>query len=500
MILVINLGLKSIRAIIFDQNGRKLATASRPVNTLLDGHRVEQDPEDWWRLAAEVTEEASVDRALSKYLQAVTVTASSSCLVSIGGDGQVLGPAIMVSDGRDAVEKRQLAAAGFEPRSFPMISRMMWLKTHKPDVFRQIRQFASVNGFLISRLTGRMATDPLDGEKSGWQSSEGKWHQPLLDLVGVDTGQMPEILPCGADLGPLTPAAKRHLKLEAAPQMHCYLSTYDAICAVFGSGVNKDGEACDISGTVTSLRAVSSRRPLEGPADIFTQYESTSGLHIIGGSNNLGGGVIEWARQTFYEHERYPYEVMTHEAESCPPGAEGLVFLPYLLGERAPLWDADLRGVFFGLERHHSRRHLIRSVFEGTALGLVPLKAAIEARVGRIHRIHASGGLSRLALINQIKADIMQTEILLPAEFESTAFGAFCICSVALGSIPSLAEAQALVQIRSIVVPDTRHAAMYGDLVSFYKALLDRVRPLLRMRREQLLPQLQLDVSVVGNL
>lgn len=500
MILVINLGLKSIRAILFDQHGRKVATAARPVQTLLDGVRVEQEPGEWWRLAAEVCREAAPDKTLLRRIQAVTVTGSSSCLIPADAALQPLGPAIMVSDNRDIDERAVLDAEGLDSRLYPMLSRAMWLRHNGNGQWEQARWMISVNSFMVAQLTGRACTDELNAEKTGWDSDAQAWNTRALEIAGIPASMLPDVLPVGSCVGPLTRGALQHLGLPADQQIFCHLSSYDAICALFGSGVSGEGEAADVSGTVTSLRAVSRTKPAGGDGSIFIQRERSNGLYIVGGSNNLGGGIIEWARQSFYAQETHPYELMTTEAESCPPGAEGLLFLPYLLGERAPLWDSNLRGVFFGMERHHTRRHFIRAIFESTALGLVSLKEAVEKQVGPIRSITASGGMARIPLINNIKADVLGTEIRVLDEFESTALGAWLLCAVARGLYPDLAAARHVVELRQVVVPNARRAAIYREISAFSKDLLAGMQPFFTRRREHLLPMLPQDVSVVGNL
>ena len=173
---------------------------------------------------------------------------------------------------------------------------------------------------------------------------------------------------------------------------------------------------------------------------------------------------------------------MEVEARECGLGAEGLVFLPYLLGERAPLWDQNARGVFFGLERRHSRKHMVRAVLESTALATVFLKEALEARSGPMQALRVSGGLARLRLIASLKADVLNVEVQVPSEFESTALGAWLLCRLALKDFTSIQEACSIVDVREVIRPDRVNTPKYRELSAFFKDLYAACRPLYAQR------------------
>jgi sugar (pentulose or hexulose) kinase len=493
MILVLNLGLKSIRAIVFDPNGRKRRVASRPVRTFLKNGEVEQDAEEWWQLALTVMREAVQDREVRQTIRGITVTTSACLLVCADESGQPLRPAIIVSDTRASREAAEMGAteefktlAAAQPNQRPepgmVLPRLMWLREHEPEVFAAARWFYSSNDHLIHRLTGDVVSDPLNAEKAGFDPVSGTYAAALMRRLDLPAEKLPKVQPVLSTAGHLREEVKRELGF-GAQEIPVILTTYDAICAVFGSGVAAPGMACDVSGTVTSLRvAVPSVKP--GPAKgLFDQYEQTTGLHIVGGSNNLGGGLIEWTRQCFYNGDESAYQDMEVEAQECGLGAEGLIFLPYLLGERAPLWDQDARGVFFGLERRHTRKHMVRAVLESTALAMVFLKEALVERTGPVNVIRASGGLARLRLVASLKADILEAEVQVPAEFESTALGAWLLCQVARGGFTSIQEACSIVEAREVIRPDRVNVPKYRELAAFFKDLYQACRPLYEQRR-----------------
>jgi sugar (pentulose or hexulose) kinase len=263
------------------------------------------------------------------------------------------------------------------------------------------------------------------------------------------------------------------------------LSTYDAICAVYGSGVADIGEACDVSGTVTSFRAVTDRRERDPAGRLFTIPHVGRGRYLAGGSNNLGGGVIEWAKQVLYPDDPHPYVTMVAEASDAPPGAAGLTFLPYLLGERAPVWDATARGVFFGLGRNHGRGDMIRAIFEGVGYSVLDIADRLDGMGIAIRRVSASGGLARLDPINRIKADMLGVPLVLTEELETTALGAALVAGVNVGDWANMEEATAAcVRPSAVVEPDSTRTVMYRDFFRIYRDLYGHLRDLFATREE----------------
>ena len=490
MILVLNLGLKSIRAVLFDRDGRKRRIASRPVRTFLKKGEVEQDAEEWWSSAMAVMREAVQDREIRQTVRAVTVTTSACNLVLADVHGQALRNAIIVSDTRarreaadlaGVPEFKELSARQPNQRAEPAmtIPRLLWLREHEPELYESARWFYSSNDFLVHRLTGCVVADPLNAEKAGFDPGSGTYPLDLLRALGIPEEKLPPVQPQLTTAGVLTSKVKHSIGFApGTPDIPVILTTYDAICAVFGSGVAGSGIACDVSGTVTSLRVAVPEVVPAPTGGLFNQFDASTGLHIVGGSNNLGGGLIEWARQCFYNNEESAYQSMETEALECGLGADGLIFLPYLLGERAPLWDQDARGVFFGLERRHSRKALIRAVLESTGLAMIFLKEALESRTGPLNILRVSGGLSRLKLISSLKADILNVEVHVPSEHESTALGAWLLCSVALKNFTDIQEACSIVDVREVIRPDRVNVSKYRELSGFFKELYAACRPL----------------------
>ena len=408
-VLVLNMGMKSIRSIIYDQHGNRLSSASRLLSTGLNESRVFQDPDEWWEKAGQVVHE-SLKIAGCESVDYITVTTSASCLVYVDENCNALDKCIMVSDKRSEKESHVIGnmssfqkvkvETGQDISVSSMLSRILWVKNNQPEYFSRTKYFLSPNDYLIAKMTGNYVTDIFNALKYHYNANTNKYPEELLAELGISLDKFPEVVEIGATAGCVTDDAAKFLGLSFPAQV--IVTTYDAICSFFGSGVTEEGEASDVSGTVTVLRVLTYKKELKSSKNIFTMPYPQKNCNIIGGSNNLGGGLIEWTKQCYYNREELPYEIMEKEAKESAIGADGLIFLPYLLGERAPIWDNIVRGCFFGLERYHTRKDMTRAVFESTGFIDMDFVNEIEKTGVEIKNIRASGGLARFNFVSQI--------------------------------------------------------------------------------------------------
>lgn len=494
-VLVLNMGMKSIRSFIFSADGRKLSQSSLPLASAINDKRVEQDASEWWEKAL-VVMDRSLREARLKQLDAITVTASASCLVCLGEDGEPLAPAMMVSDKRARAEAREISGlpefaevrekTGLAMSSSLLLPKIVWVKRHAPEVFRQTAYFLTPNAYLLYRLSGQPVTDCLDAGKYHYDPAGRSYPAKLLKILGISPHALPRVVDIGDCAGALQEDTKRKIVLRGGTDV--IVSSYDAICSFFGSGVAEEGEASDVSGTVTVFRTISYQSDIKGgEAKVYASPYGPEKACIIGGSNNLGGGLIEWAKQCYYQNEPYPYEVMEKEAGETALGANGLIFLPYLLGERAPIWNDEARGVFFGLERMHTRKDMTRAVFESAGFIDLDMKAAIEERGIRIKSVRLSGGLARLNLISQLKADILGLDVLVLSEFETTSIGAAMLAFMGTGAFKNVREAaQSFVKVRMIIKPDMENHAKYLHVYNLFKSTYEILKPQYKKRLEML--------------
>ena len=256
IILVLNLGLKSVRCIAFSFDGKVLAQSSKPIRTFVNNERVEQNPGEWvalsWQVIGNVMSELENRAGPVQY---ITVTTSASCLVALDNNGRLLGKSILVSDTRAVNESRILAhtvefqsiqsITGSKSSPDLMLPKIMWIARHEPDIFKRAAHFLNAGDYLIAQLTGRYVTDLNNALKFHYILSQRSYSQSLLESLGIDSSTLPEVLDQGTNLGPVLPDIADELGIPRSCRV--VLSTYDALAAVIGSGVFDVGEAVDIS-------------------------------------------------------------------------------------------------------------------------------------------------------------------------------------------------------------------------------------------------------------
>jgi|GEM_PF-630645 len=490
--IVINLGLRSIRAVLYNNHNEVVDKNWFPVQTMIDHNQVEQDPDEWWELCLRLLENLlSKNFSVRESLVSITVTSSACCLVVLDREGQVLLPSLVVSDKRAAQEAEELKAQSSlkdvfaKPNNLAvpsfMFPKMLWLKKHQPDVYGKAAYFMSSNDFLLFKLSGAFATDPLNAEKFYYDTVQNQYPPVLLKYLALKKTQLPKVVLPGTTIGTITPQLSSELKLSQPVKV--VVTTYDAICAFLGSGVSKPGLASNVCGTVTSVRAFSDERR-DCQNGILSQ--SLLGFHIVGGSNNIDGGLLEWSKQMFYGDsypEKYVYRIMGDEAEASPAGAKGLIFSPYIIGERVPFFDSVTRGIFFGLERFHTRSDVLRSIFEASGYMVNDILQSIEQTGVEVTELNMSGGLTNTKIACSIRADITGKIVNVIDDIETTAMGAYFILLLADDKIKDISEIHQYVKVKQRFEPNLENHSIYKKFFPLFKSIHHTNKDLMAQRK-----------------
>jgi len=482
MYLIVNLGIKSIRVIVFNNDGVPLYSESMPVQTSLQGERVEQDVIEWKNLLYKLLDGLAAKTDLMPKIEFITSTTSSCCVFGYDENMIPITKVLMVSDKRSYNEVSSIRAKPLfvkENKKEPIhctessnVPKLLWFKNNASDLFKNIRYWLGANEFLNYEFTGEVVTDSLNASKSFYSNTTGQYRKDILEDISIPCDLFPEV----RDMGSILDLSNKLVKVYPFSAKCKYvITTYDAICAVIGSLSGDSGDVCDVSGTVTSVRTLVQKniQIKDSNSAILCQNIPMIQQTLIGCSNNLGGGIIEWYKQTFFKNTTNgSYSEIEDDASKSPPGANGIIFLPFLLGERAPFNDKDIRGTFFGINRDSNRQDFTKAVFESAAYVTNDLIGLIRDQGFDSKSLSVSGGLARVDLINQIKADVTNLPVKVIGNFESTSLGALILLRVSLGHYSTVYDAAAdLVSIRKVIYPNKTNVEIYADAFSLYKEM-----------------------------
>ena len=372
------------------------------------------------------------------------------------------------------------------------LCKLMWLRNDHPDLFARAARFAGIKEYVFFRLFGRWLVDHSIASATGLFNLRSlTWDAEALKLAGVTPAQLSEPVSTRYCLRGLPAALAARLGLTSDTPF--VIGANDGVLSNLGVNAMRRGEVAVTIGTSGAMRAMVDRPYTDVSGRTFC-YALDEDHWVVGGPVNNGGNVLQWVRDELgaeagiaFESGADPYDALTELASQIPAGSEGLLFHPYLAGERAPLWNADLRGSFFGLALHHRKAHLVRAALEGVIFNLLGILPAVEAVTGPAEHIIATGGFAHSALWRQIMADIFNREVVVPASIESSCFGAAVLGLHALRMIESLAEGSAMTGTVHRHRPIPENAAVYARLRPIFMAIPRKLE-----QEYQLLAQFQM--------
>ena len=474
--------------------------------------QAEHDAELWWTESVKAIRQ-SIQGIDPGEILGIGVSCTNG-LIAVDEQARPLMPAIMLWDQRclPEVERARNALGSeevFRVTGNPMapgaysLPTILWLKHHKPEVFEAARSLMVPGGYLVARLTGEFTIDHTRACTTLlFDIVQRRWHQPFLDKLEIPAQKLPRPLASQEIAGGVTRgvAALTGLK-EGTPVL---AGCMDSIAASIGSGVMDPGGCFVIMGTAARVCA-----PIAEPR---FDHRFMNCNHVLPdrwlalGAMNGVGSALRWVRDTFGQMERQVadltgqdvYNLLTAEAASAPPGSKGLVFLPYISGERTPIWNPYARGVFFGVTLGHNRHDFLRSVLEGASFAI---RHAVEIQEGNgveIPEMRIGGAAATNAVWNQIIADVVGKPVISLSEMHTEVLGAAMLAGVATGAYPDYPTAiRRAVRLSTRFEPDPRAHAAYDQLFPIYKELYPDVEPY--MERLARLDMPQVWVTKLGN-
>ena len=468
-VLAIDLGTTEVKAGLVGLDGRLLGLARAGYATDTDPStgRAEQDPEAWWgAIGLAVRELARLDVG---EVCAIGIDGHGPTLVPVDASGRATHPAIIWQDTRSTAEGAELAAAtGLLGWSLAGLPAALWLERHERDAAAATCWYLATWDAVAMRLTGRATTSLVEGQPFPDAAT--------LDAAGVPASKVAPSVRAGSVVGELLPEVAAGLGLRSG--LPVVAGIVDAWASFHGAGMTRAGDAMDPGGSAGGF-GVYWNVPLDVPGS-FSTIAPLPGLYSVGGAMAATGRALDWYRLDVLGGAAST-ERLIEEAGTIAPGADGVVFLPYLAGERSPLWDPSARGAFVGLALGHGRAHLTRAILEASAFAIRHVAEGIVAAGAEVRTMRVCGGPARSETWNQVKADVTGFTVEVPAVLETAVAGAAIVGATAVGAWPDLPAAiRGMTRVARRLEPNPANRERYDATFAAYRRLHPAIAPIVR--------------------
>ncbi|HEY4033382.1 MAG TPA: xylulokinase [Ktedonobacteraceae bacterium] len=505
-LLGIDLGTTGVKVALFaTEDGHVLASAFVDY-PLVHPHPgwAEQHPDDWWQATIIAIRSCLADSVRHGVaptdIHGIGLSGQMHGVVLLDAEQQVLRPCIIWADQRSEAQCQWMTERVGAARLIELISnpalpgfsapKVLWVRDNEPEIFARTRTILLPKDYIRYRLTGVMAIEISDAAGTCWLDvKEGKWSHEVLEAIGCDPALLPPVIAADVVSGTSTNEVASLTGLPAGIPVAG--GGADNACGAVGNGVVRSGLALISIGTsgVVLTHAATPLVDTSGPIPrVHTFNHAVPHAWYLMGVTQAAGLSLRWVRDNIGLPERAlerwsgldAYELLAKEAAGAPPGSDGLIFLPYLQGERTPHLDASARGGWIGLTASHDRRHLIRAVLEGVAFSLKDCFTIIGEQGLQLEQIRATGGGAKSPLWRQIMADVLGVELVTTNAQEGPAFGAALLAGVASGVYASAEQAcEMIVQVGQRTEPYPEAGRIYAKSYEVYHALYPALKPII---------------------
>ena len=497
-LLGIDLGTSACKTAVFDREGRVVASANGdyPVYYPRPGW-AEQDPQEWWGgICAALRKIFDSGKVRPEDIAGIGVDGQSWSAVPVDREGNCLAKTPIWMDFRaqdicDDLNERIGRERILDLCGNPLIpsyttAKVLWYKKNRPEVYEKTDKILQSNGYIVYRLTGEMTQDICQGY--GWHCFDmrrGAWDLAMAEEMGIPTSFLPPIAACDQVVGTVTARAAAETGL--LPGTPVVAGGLDAACGTLAAGVLHEGETQEQGGQAGGMSIC--LEEYKADPRLIMSFHVVPGKWLLQGGTVGGGSVMRWFEKEFAGYERCmakergksSLDQLNDLAREVPAGCEGLVFLPYMSGERTPIWDPDAKGVFYGLGFSKTKGHMVRACMEGVAYALrhnleTAKAAGAEARV-----LRAVGGSSNSLLWTQIKADVTGCPVIVPSSDTATTLGAALLAGIGCGLYKDYEEAIGLtVRETRRHDPDPSKKAAYDRAYEEYRGLYENLKDFMK--------------------
>ena len=481
-ILAHDLGTSGNKATLFSEDGKLIASQIYTYDTdYFNVNWAEQDSMDWWQAVCE-TSKGIINSTGIRNTDIAVVSFSGQMMgcLCVDRQGNPLRKAIIWAD-----QRAQKQAASIEEhismydfyritghRNSPSygIQKLMWVRDNEPEIYQQTYKMLNAKDFIVFKLTGKFYTEYTDATSCNCLDINTlKWSERIIEYAGIDGDKLPELKPSTFIAGGVIEKAAQQTGLATGTPV--VMGGGDGLCANVGAGSISPGKTFSYVGS-SSWIATTSEKPLfDDQMRTITWAHIVPGLYSPNGTMQSAGGSYSWIKnniclaeiQEAQSQGKDVYDIRNTKIEQSPPGANGVIFLPYLLGERAPRWNPDAKGAFIGVKMENSRSDLLRSVLEGVTMNLSIILDTLRQQVD-VEEILVIGGGAKGAVWRQIMADIYNTRIVVPSLLEeATSMGAAVTGGVGAGLFKDFSAIEKFIDIESVHSPREEYFPVYAD-------------------------------------
>lgn len=482
----VDLGTTSTKAVLYDMDCNVLGYANKLYDLYQDEpDMAEEDPDEIFSAVVDALTELVRKADLTQgTLRSVSFSAAMHSLIGLDKDHKPITRAITWADNRAEKYANQYKenGIGFElykktgTPTHPMspLYKLIWLKTEHKDIYDNAAYWLGIKEYVFWRLFGVLKEEYSIASATGmFNIFNLDWDEQALEVTGVTRDQLPELVD---PLTQVTGMREEYAKVIGIPDDTPFvMGASDGTLSNLGVNAINPGIVAVTIGTSGAVRVVTDKPTIDPKGRVFC-YALTKDKWVVGGPVNNGGIVFQWVRDQLFAPEKVTakmmgvssYDLLTDIASNVPAGSDGLLFHPFLGGERAPIWDANARGSFFGLTRMHTRAHMVRAALEGIVYNLYTVMLALQEVVGEPKEIMATGGFARSTLWRQMLADIFESPVTIPETFESGCLAATVLAMKSIGAIDDISEIKNYIGKTNTYQPNEENYGVYRELVPIY--------------------------------
>lgn len=479
-----DLGTSGNKASLFSDTGLLIDSFTQEYETIYpEAGWAEQNPEDWWKAVCIATRQV-LKRVNPKQIAAVAVTGQMMGTVAVGADGGLVGNSIIWSDSRAEQECRLLeerlgaeyyyGITGQPPSAAYSLPKIMWLKENRPEQYQKTDKYIQSKDYINYLLTGVIGTDDTDAAYTiAYDIKKRCWSEEVLEASGIDKGKMPDVIRSSTIIGRVTAWAAQLCNIPGGTPV--VTGAGDGSSAHLGAGCIVPGDSYICLGSSTWVAAQTEQLIFDKAGRMQSEPHVLDGQYCFLGTMQTGGLAHQWGRENL-AGEMLSYEEIDRLAEASKPGAGGVIFLPYLMGERSPWYDLQARASFLGVSFHSKYEDFYRSIMEGVAMNLNILMNGIKEHLD-ISETTVIGGGAKSRVWMQILADVCDVNIAVPENTAAgTSIGGAIIAGVGCGIFEDYSVAKQFLKIRERIEPNPETREIYRERQKAFEAAYWGVR------------------------